>query len=221
MHTTIIVQQFLVKERLVSCHMQLAMHTREQKWGQVKHLINKWVEKKDAAQRMKSNNKNYHIYCFGTAKLPSLFQMLYSLYTMQLSDILPPDGGRYGLQILHLVCGSIILCFAMRAHWRENVIKPGLHRDANATFENDVNVRFRCVTKVRQTAFECAINIGQTAECYPSTVGTSKGICIQYVYVGSIRCLGECWTVYKCIIHSASALVYMYHSHSCFIRMQM
>ncbi len=43
----------------------------------------------------------------------------------------------------------------------------------------------------------------QITERYSSTVGTSKEIHIQYVY-GSIRCLGECRTVYKCTIGSAS-----------------
>ncbi len=40
-------------------------------------------------------------------------------------------------------------------------------------------------------------NIWRTAECYPSTVDTSKGIRVQYVYVGSICCLDECQTIYK------------------------
>ncbi len=39
--------------------------------------------------------------------------------------------------------------------------------------------------KRRQTTFGCATNVRWTAECYPSTVGTSKGIHIQYVYVRS------------------------------------
>ncbi len=39
--------------------------------------------------------------------------------------------------------------------------------------------------------------VRRTVECYLLTVGTSKGSRIQYIYVGSIRCLGECWTVYK------------------------
>ncbi len=65
-----------------------------------------------------------------------------------------------------------------------------------------------------QTAFGCATTIQQTDECYPSTVGTSNRIHIQYVYVGSICCLGVCWTVYKCTIRSASPLVHMRHSHS-------
>ncbi len=41
-----------------------------------------------------------------------------------------------------------------------------------------------------------------TAECYLLTVDTSKGIRIQYVYVGSIRCLNKCQTVYNGTKHS-------------------
>ncbi len=63
--------------------------------------------------------------------------------------------------------------------------------------EKDANVRCRHVTKARQTAFGCVTNVWRTVECYPSTVGTSKGIRVQYVYVGSIRCLGECRTIFK------------------------
>ncbi len=63
--------------------------------------------------------------------------------------------------------------------------------NAKAAFENLVNVRCRRVTEARQTAFGCATNIWQTDKCYPSTVGTSKGIHMQYVYVGSICCLGK------------------------------
>ncbi len=61
-------------------------------------------------------------------------------------------------------------------------------------------------------ARSCATNIRQTAECYLSTVGTSKVILIQYVYVGSIRCLCECRTVYKCTIRSALPRFRMRHS---------
>ncbi len=97
--------------------------------------------------------------------------------------------------------------------------KADLHRNANAAFQNDANFQCRRVTEVRQTAFGCATNIRQIAECYPPTVGTAKGICIQCVYVGSIHCLRECQTVYECTIHSASALVHM--RRLCSIRMQM
>ncbi len=69
--------------------------------------------------------------------------------------------------------------------------------NANAACENDANVRCRRIPEARQTAFGCAMNVRQTAECYPSTVGTSKKIRVQYVYVGLIRCLGECPTIYK------------------------
>ncbi len=45
-------------------------------------------------------------------------------------------------------------------------IKLGLHpereQNANAAFENDVNVRCRCVTEARQTAFGCVTNIQRT-----------------------------------------------------------
>ncbi len=65
-------------------------------------------------------------------------------------------------------------------------------QNTNAACENEAIVECRCVTESKQTAFDCATNIRQTAEQYPSTVCTSKGICIQYIYVGFIRCLGEC-----------------------------
>ncbi len=82
-------------------------------------------------------------------------------------------------------------------------VKPGLHLNMNAACENEAIVQCRCVTEARQTAFGCATNVPQTAKCYPLTVGTSKGICIQYIYVGSICCLGKCRIVYTCTIHSA------------------
>ncbi len=69
-------------------------------------------------------------------------------------------------------------------------------QNANAACENDVNVRCRRIPEVRQIAFGCVTNVRQTAECCPSTVGTSKGICLQYIYVESIRCFGECQTIY-------------------------
>ncbi len=80
--------------------------------------------------------------------------------------------------------------------------------------ENEAIVYCRPVSEARQTAFGCATNIWQTAKHYPLTISTSKGIRIQYVYVGSIRCLGECQIVYKCTIHSASSRFHMRHSHS-------
>ncbi len=67
--------------------------------------------------------------------------------------------------------------------------------NANAAFENNANVRCRRIPEARQTAFGCVTNVRQTAECYPSTVGTSKGIRVQYVYVGSICCLDERRTI--------------------------
>ncbi len=79
-------------------------------------------------------------------------------------------------------------------------LKPSLHLNVNRI------VQYRRITEGRQTAFGCATNVRQTAKCYPSTVSTSKGIHIQYVYVGSIRCHGKCRTVYEPTIHSASAL---------------
>ncbi len=48
--------------------------------------------------------------------------------------------------------------------------KLRLHQ--NVACENDANVRCRRVTEARQTAFGCVTNVRQTAECYPSTVGT-------------------------------------------------
>ncbi len=74
----------------------------------------------------------------------------------------------------------------------------------------------RCVTEASQTAFGCAPNIRRTAKLYPPTVGTSKGIHIQHIYVRSIRCLGECGTVYKCTICSASPRFHKHRSHSRF-----
>ncbi len=76
-------------------------------------------------------------------------------------------------------------------------LKPGLHQNTIVAFENDANIRCKRVTEARQTAFGCATNVRRTAECYPLTVSTSKGIRVQYVYVGSIRCFGECRTIYK------------------------
>ncbi len=70
-------------------------------------------------------------------------------------------------------------------------------REQIATSENDAHVRCRRIPQERQTAFSCVTNIRQTAKYYPSTVGTSKGIRVQYVYVGPICCLGECRTIYK------------------------
>ncbi len=84
-----------------------------------------------------------------------------------------------------------------RLHTREAAFTSEREQNANAAFENDANVRCRRISEARQTAFGCVTNVRRTAECYPSTVGTSKGIRIQYVYVGSIRCLGERRTIYK------------------------
>ncbi len=77
-------------------------------------------------------------------------------------------------------------------------------QNTNAACENKVIVWCRCVTEARQAVFGCATNVWQTAKHYLSTVGTSKGICIQYVYNGYIRCHGKCRTVYK--------YVQMYHT---------
>ncbi len=64
-------------------------------------------------------------------------------------------------------------------------LKPHLHRNANRTQTQhaktmrtfDVDV----FPEARQTAFGCAMNVQQTAECYPPNVGTSKEIRIQHV----------------------------------------
>ncbi len=79
--------------------------------------------------------------------------------------------------------------------------------------ENEAIFQCRHVTEARQTACDCVTNV--LTECYLSTVDTSKRICIQYVHVGSIRCLSECRTVYECTICSASPLIHMHCSHSC------
>ncbi len=63
----------------------------------------------------------------------------------------------------------------------------------------------------RQTAFGCVTNIRRTSKCYLSTVGTSKGICVQYIFVGSIRCLGECRTIYK-FTHINVRIVFTSHA---------
>ncbi len=93
-----------------------------------------------------------------------------------------------------------------------NHIKPGKHLNANATCKNEAIVQCRRVTAARQTALNYATNVRRTAECYLLTVGTSKGICIQYIYVWSIRCLFKYRTVCECTIHSASLLVRIHRS---------
>ncbi len=96
-------------------------------------------------------------------------------------------------------------------------IKPGLHLNANKMQMRMRHVKTKWrITKMRQTAFTfvCAANIWRTPEQYPPTVDTSMGIHIQYIYVGSIWCLGECRTVHKCTIHSASTRFCMRQSHS-------
>ncbi len=99
-------------------------------------------------------------------------------------------------------------------HWPEPGFTPECKWNANAACENEVIVQCRRVTKARQKAFGYTTNIRQTAECYPSTAGTSKRIGIQYNYIGSIRCLRECRTVFECTIHSTSPLVCICHSRS-------
>ncbi len=81
--------------------------------------------------------------------------------------------------------------------WRQRVAETYLLRNeckaaftsereqnANAACENDANIRCRHIPEARQTAFGCVTNVWRTAKCYPSTVSTSKGIRIQYVYEG-------------------------------------
>ncbi len=82
-------------------------------------------------------------------------------------------------------------------------------QNANAACENDANVRCRRIPEARQTAFGCVTNVRRTAKYYPPTAGTSKGICVQYVYVGSIRCLGECRTIYK-FTHMNVRIIFAY-----------
>ncbi len=63
-----------------------------------------------------------HKYCFSITSIPFLFQLLCLLRETQLPNILPPDGGRYELQVLHLDYGSIIPYLALRACWIENAV---------------------------------------------------------------------------------------------------
>ncbi len=88
-------------------------------------------------------------------------------------------------------------CLRQSMVWPKAAFTSEHEQNANAACENDANVWCRCIPEARQTAFGFVTNVRRTAKCYPSTVGTSKGIRVQYVYVGSIRCLGECWTIYK------------------------
>ncbi len=76
----------------------------------------------------------------------------------------------------------------------ERNVKPGLHLNENTAHKNKVIV---LPSKPRQIAFGYTTNVRRTAKHYLSTVGTSKGSRIQYVYVWSIRCIGECRTVYR------------------------
>ncbi len=105
-------------------------------------------------------------------------------------------------------CSNLFHCYGYFA------LKVGLHLNVNVACKNEAIVWYRRVTEVRQTAFGCVTNVWQTVEHYPSTVGTSKGICIQYIYVKSILCLGECRTVCRCTIHSASHRFRMCRLHS-------
>ncbi len=87
----------------------------------------------------------------------------------------------------------------------------------NAACENEAIVQGKRVTEARQTAFGCATNVRQTVECYPSTISTSKEIRIQYIYVGLIRCLGECRTVYEYTVPYILPRL----SSACVVRVQM
>ncbi len=60
---------------LISHPVQLALHMREQKWEQGKHLTYE-QEKKDTARGMKNDNENYHMHGFDIARLPFLFLLL-------------------------------------------------------------------------------------------------------------------------------------------------
>ncbi len=87
-------------------------------------------------------------------------------------------------------------------------------QNANAACENEAIVYCRRVAEMRQTAFGCGVNVWRTVKHYPLNVATSKGIRIHYVYVGFVRCLGECRTMYKCTIPFALPRFRMCCSHS-------
>ncbi len=91
-----------------------------------------------------------------------------------------------------LVLSRIVLVLPHRA-----LVLSRIYIGTQTECENDVNVRCRRISEARRTAFGCVTNIRQTAKCYLSTIGTSKGIRVQYIYVGSISCLGKCRTIYK------------------------
>ncbi len=93
-------------------------------------------------------------------------------------------------------------------------LKLSLHLNTNAARENKAVIQCRCVTEARQTAFGCARKVQRIDECYPSTIGTSKRIRIQYAYVGLIRCLGKYRTVNECTICSTSPFNCIHRSHS-------
>ncbi len=73
------------------------------------------------------------------------------------------------------------LAARMNVHSHQAVFTSEREQNANAACENDANVRCRHIPEVRQTAFGCAMNVRQTAECYLPNVGTSKEIRIRYV----------------------------------------
>ncbi len=111
----------------------------------------------------------------------------------------------------HLPCGKavlgcILLCGIVWTHLYGafntlNRFTSKRKQNANAACENEANIWWWHVTKARQTALICKTDVQRTVEWYASTVGTSKRICIQYIYIGFIRCLCVCRTV-----------VHMYHT---------
>ncbi len=89
-------------------------------------------------------------------------------------------------------------------------LKLGLHLNTNKTQMRRAKTKPSFNVDVLLRRGKQHLAVWQTFSeqpCYPSTVGISKGICIQYVYIWLIRCLSESRTVYECTIHSAQGLM--------------
>ncbi len=98
--------------------------------------------------------------------IPQNSNILQKLLTSKFGPQSRPEGAIFHSLIRELVGNEFFFLSAgFTSEHKQN---------ANAAFENDVNVRCRHVTEVRQTAFGCATNVWRTVECYQSTVGKSK-----------------------------------------------
>ncbi len=98
------------------------------------------------------------------------------------------------------------------------VLKPGLHRNAKKMRTQHSKTMRTCYRSEANSIQLCDKHLADS-RMLSVNCRYIKGNCVQYVYVGSIRCLGKFRTVYKCTIHSASALVHMHDP--CSVRMQM